>query len=164
MNQRDLLILIVLAALLTPLAWDRAPKEAITEKKKLELALNGLYPGMTLGQAEALRGQPDFHWPERMAQQWERPFTRVEYNEDGILLKVEGGGHLTYGDRVVLPWGAPEERIEEVFGPVMSRPEPAKWVYPGMQLWCGSEDPDGRKLSHITLEGTERPEPRVATH
>lgn len=116
------------------------------------LTFNRLRPGMTLTEAEAIFGPPDYRREKVNYQQWEQPLTQVHYSDQGVLTEVGGSGlgQLYLDERVVFRCGQPESDIIKTFGQPLSIND-MEYSYPGMVLFCGSASGEMRWVSAITL-------------
>lgn len=163
MKNRPFEVLFVIALVAVAVGWFRPGLERTTDQPAevvdlkdprigYELTFNRLRPGMTVKQAEAIFGPPDFTRGVKNYQQWEKPLTQVHYNDQGVLTEVGGSGRgqLYLGDKVVFRCGVPEAGIEQVFGPPLSV-DGIEYHYPGMVIYCGSAQGEMRWVSAIVL-------------
>lgn len=116
------------------------------------LTFNRLRPGMSLSQAEAIYGPPDYRRESANYQQWEHPLTQIHYSDEGVLTEVGGSGRgqLYLEDQVVFRCGQPESDIVKTFGKPLTIND-MEYAYPGMTLFCGSSQDNMRWVSAITL-------------
>jgi hypothetical protein len=127
------------------------PRAGIYRPDGPPLEFNGVRAGEKLVDLESRLGPPDFKNPQALYQQWEHPLTQIHYDRSGVVVEVGGSGRgvLRQGDQVLLRCGDKEQAITKVFGP--SQPSGALYRYPGVEIFCGSEGPEGRWISNIQL-------------